>query len=162
MLNMKNRKYYLVGLLAVVLLSAGVLFSSKNAQPGNSLYFVRTGVLEKVIGLTKSGDAAKGMYAVMLSGERLKELQVLKDAKNLDSVTGNGVRDNFNQQTIVIQNAINNLTQKDGVNSKEVLGLAEVLDVQIEQAKAIFDIDQLEVLDEGVPLPKATSTKVKK
>jgi hypothetical protein len=159
---MKNKKYYLIGLLLVVLLTAGVLFGSKNAQPGNSLYSVRINILEKVTGLSKSGDYEKGTYAIALGEERLKELKALKENKNLDSVTGNNVRDNFNQQTITIQNAINNLTQKDGINSKQVLGLAEVLDVQIEQAKAIFNIDQLEVLDEGVPLPKATSTKAKK
>jgi hypothetical protein len=158
---MKNIKikYFLLALVAVVVVLGGVMFAAKNATPESPIYTLRINVLEKLTEMTKSDEYAKAEYALALGGQRLSELEVLKEKQMLDTVVGNMARDNFNQQTISVQSVAMNLAQKEGLSSQKVLQLAESLEVQIEQAKVIFNIDQLEVVDEGVPVEKVKSTK---
>jgi hypothetical protein len=159
---MKNIKYYLVAIVVLVLLFVGAVFGSKNALPDNLLYSVKTGVLEKITYLTKSGDVQKTDYALGLAEKRLEDLIYLKNKNQLTTTLGSKVRDNFNQQTIVAQEGIMKIGTKEGNNSKNALEFTERLMVDIEGAKAIFNIDQLPVVDEGVPVPKATTTKIKR
>ncbi len=154
-----NIKYILLALLAVIIVLGGVVFASKNAAPESPIYTVRINGLEKIMGVIKSGEYAKAEYALALGEQRLAELENLKQKQMLDSVVGNMARDNFNQQTINVQSVAMNLAQKEGLSSQKVLQLAESLEVQIEQAKVIFNIDQLEVVDEGVPVEKVKSLK---
>jgi hypothetical protein len=156
---MKNTKI-LLGLLVVVIAGFGYLFVSSKATLKSKLYPSRINLVEKLNGMTKIGEVAKAKYALSLAEIRLNELQSLKDKNNLES-EGSLARDNFNQQTILVQNAIINLTGKEGTDTKDILQLSEDLDVIIERAKAIYNIDQLEVLPEGAPIPKATSTPSK-
>jgi len=156
---MKNIKYILSGLVVLVVVLGGVVFSSKNASPESPIYTVRINVLEKLTEMTKSDEYAKGEYALTLGGQRLADLEVLKTKQMLDTVEGNMARDNFNQQTIAIQGYIIYLSGEKGFNNQEVLQLSENLDVLIEKAKIIFNIDQLEVVDEGVPVEKNKSTQ---
>ena len=155
---MKNRKNYVWVLLAVIVLVIGGLFASANSSPESLLYSLRTNVWEKAVLMTKGNDFNKANYHLQLADQRLSELESLKAKNTLNSAAGNKVRDNFNNETIAVQNLILSLTKTEGANSQKVLQLSERLDVQIEHAKAIFNIDEPEVLDEGVPLPKATST----
>jgi hypothetical protein len=156
---MKKTKI-IVGFLVLVVLMVVILFVSLKALPGSSMYTFRLNFSEKIMGITKLNDLEKAKYALYLADQRLNELSTMKDKNTL----GNGenlTRDNFNQQTMVVQNSIINLSRKEGGEAKDVLQLSEDLDVQIEKAKAIFNLDQLEVLPEGAPVPKATSTPSK-
>ena len=157
---MKNKNYY-VAIGAIVVLLVGTLVIAGKSGPESSLYSLRIGIVEPLFGAAKSGDLAKANYALSLADTRLQELQILKDKNLLTNKPANIARDNFNQQTIVVQNSILNLTKKEGANAHDVLQLSEDLDVDIEKAKAIFNIDQLEILPEGAPIPKATTTKSK-
>lgn len=158
---MKNKNKYLLAVGVLIVLVVGLLFSASKANPNSRLYPIKLNIVEKAFGLPKFDVYQKGLYEVSLGDRRLGELQTLKDQNLLNTGAGNSARDNFNQHTIEVQNIIIDLTNKDGANSQKVLQLSDNLYVQIEKAKEIFNIDQLEVLPEGAPIPKATSTKAR-
>lgn len=158
---MKKYKNYALVLAVLLILVISVLWVSSNATANSSLYTTRLNITEKILAIRYSGDFQKANYALDLAQKRLLDLQALKESKSLESAAGILARDNFNQQTIIAQQNIMALSQKEGVSATSVLTLTEGLDVVIEGAKAVFNIDQLEILDEGAPIPKATSTKVK-
>ncbi len=151
---MKNKKYYLLTILAVIFLAIAAIFISAKSQPESFLYPVRLSVFEKLIALTKKDDYEKAVYALNLSENRLQELENLKEKNLLDTKSGKLTRDDFNSQTVLAQSIILDLSAKEGINSQKVLELSEILFVQIERAKEIFNIDQLEKLPEDAPLPK--------
>jgi hypothetical protein len=155
---MKNRKNYVWVLVGMIVVLGGLLLASSKAVPESFLYSTRLNVYENMMAKLKTDDYQKASYYISLGEARLSELEALKGQKKLDSAIANNVRNSFNNDTIMVQNLIISLGQKEGNNSQKVLQLSEDLDVQIERAKAIYNIDQLEVLPEDAPVPKATST----
>lgn len=158
---MKNRKKYVWPVSAIITIIAVILLLGSKSGPEDILYPIRLNVWEPLLAKTKTNEVNKANYYLSVGDSRLRELASLKAQNKLNIPDGLKARDNFNNQTINVQNIILDLTKKESVGSKDVLQLSEDLDVQIEKAKAIFNIDQLEVLGEGVPVPQATSTKLK-
>lgn len=104
-----------VSLVAMVVLVGGgsVAFAAQNAQPGEFLYSVKTGVSEKVLALTLFSDQAKAEYTINLAQLRLQETETAAAQDKLNDQTTAEVRLLFNDHVTDIQNKIVKINAKE-------------------------------------------------
>jgi hypothetical protein len=101
---------------AILSSSAGVSYAAESALPGDTLYSVKTRIIEPVRGALAATPSAKRAWAIQVADERAKEAATLAAENKLDASTQAQIEESFRSHAHIASAA---LEQNTTVNPTE-------------------------------------------
>lgn len=107
-------------LLAVVVLSSGVVFASGRSLPGDRLYPLKVNVVEKVQGALIFSPERAAEYESDLANGRLREAEALAKMGSLDQLREEKINILLGQHTQALKKNLGELHKKNSAKEKEI------------------------------------------
>ncbi len=117
---LQNRfAYALASILLVILVGKGMAFAAEDALPGDLLYPVKTGIQERLQGISLETDEEKAQWEVQKAERRLEEAEELAAEGKLDASKRKAIEKRFEAHTSALLSITEDL-QKDVSPEKAV------------------------------------------
>lgn len=110
-------------LIAVILTGGGVAIGAERSVPGDILYPVKLGVNEEVRGWLKVSDEAKADWEIRRTERRLKEVEDLVEAGDLDEETYEKIEANFDAHAKRVEERVEKFRNKENFHAAASVSL---------------------------------------